>query len=429
MVGDALLRVLDLSPGGLLRSGSYIVLFAVAVLLWSRRRAHAWSGRLAAAYALSAVGGIGYNLIGANTTDTAELSRAVAVPTILLTAACSVAAGILWWPLAWRLLKGRGPRRAGLVAGGTLAALNVAGIAVAIHGGHWFDLEPMVYRLGLLLPITVGLVAAAEDARVRPGPAALFWAAAFPLWAEAMLYAGGAIQSPTLYSGLLGMLIFSAAPVMRLAATGWGLRAAGSSRTVLALVLVSLAIATTGSLLGDDGAARLGVSGVVLVGANVAALLLLRRHGLFGDASAGRRRVRLSKGMVASLGLAALFITAQVAQNFFSAKIGLYSGGIVAGAVVFVAYPLQRAAERAVERGRRGDEAEGGPLAIYRSQVELAWKDGRMGANERMMLRDLRVRLGLAAEEAETVDHDVASRHTRPRGARRRPDLGPEADD
>ena len=44
---------------------------------------------------------------------------------------------------------------------------------------------------------------------------------------------------------------------------------------------------------------------------------------------------------------------------------------------------------------------------LYRDQVELAWHDGLMGVKERMILRNLRDRLGIAPHEAERMEDDV----------------------
>jgi hypothetical protein len=138
------------------------------------------------------------------------------------------------------------------------------------------------------------------------------------------------------------------------------------------------------------------------------------RLGLLG---VGLDTISFRVGALASLGLAALFITAQLAQNFLSDKLGLALGGIVAGAVVFAAFPLQRAAERVMERQRTPASA---PLQQYRTQVELAWRDGRLGANERLMLAEFRRQLGLGLVDAERIDSEVATQHVTPKRRPRR---------
>lgn len=401
---------LDLTPGGLLRSGSYIVLLALAFLLWSRRSAHPWNRRLAVAYACSAIGACVFNLVGANTVGLDGVSRSLAIPVAVTTGLSSLAAGVMLWQIVRDFLGSGRQRVLGLALTVGILLLGLADAIVLVMERYWFEFEPLVYRVGLLLPVAVGLVLSAEGAKQNPARSALFWAAMLPYWGEAMLYGGEMIhyvgEGVTRYD----VIVFVAAMGTRLLATLWGLRAVGVSRTILVLVLAVLGIATLASLLGVERSATLGVSGILLVSANVATLFLLRRGGAFGPL--GQSSLRLSRGTVASLGLAVLFITAQVAQNFFSAEIGLYSGGIIAGVVVFAAYPLQKAVERVIDR----KPSPSGPAAFYRQQVETAWRDGQLGANERVMLRDLRLHLGISAEEADAVDHDVAVRQlARPR--------------
>lgn len=148
-----------------------------------------------------------------------------------------------------------------------------------------------------------------------------------------------------------------------------------------------------------------GVSGVLLLLADLAALSGILRFGLLGRDVRGPRR--LGNGTLASLALAGLFITAQVAQNFLGAKYGVYLGGVVAGVVVFAASPIQRAVERTVERSRTGGATAA--ARRYRRQVELAWADGKVGAKERLMLAEARDALGLDAGAALAIEDEVAA--------------------
>lgn len=119
-------------------------------------------------------------------------------------------------------------------------------------------------------------------------------------------------------------------------------------------------------------------------------------------------RVAVNKGAVAAGALATLFIVAQVAQNFFSAKYGLLTGGIIAGTFLFAASPVQRSFERLGEKGpaggsrgraspsRVGKEQE----AAYRDAVRLAWRDRRFEPAEEIALANLADRLGLTAMRA-----------------------------
>lgn len=118
------------------------------------------------------------------------------------------------------------------------------------------------------------------------------------------------------------------------------------------------------------------------------------------------------RGAVAGTALATLFIVAQLAQNFFSAEYGLLTGGIVAGAFLFAASPLQRAMERFGE-GRPTRTANGRTSApsrqeeAFRDAVRLAWRDRRFDRREEVALANLADSLGLSAKRATEVRHAV----------------------
>src|SRR5204863_2694547 len=92
------------------------------------------------------------------------------------------------------------------------------------------------------------------------------------------------------------------------------------------------------------------------------------------DPFRGTVRAAQSKRLVAApVALALVFIVAQVAQNFFSAKYGLYLGGVVAGTFLFAASPLQRAMER----------TSGRPAAVSERQLPTAPSDRDEAAGRR----------------------------------------------
>lgn len=168
--------------------------------------------------------------------------------------------------------------------------------------------------------------------------------------------------------------------------------------TVLAATLVAMLLAMPDF---DDGG--FGAVANLLALAGVA-------YALFRLDLVGTPIPRPRAGVLASVALATLFITAEVVQNFTSDSFGLVTGGILAGAAVFVAYPLQRAAERAVDRGAG---PAGSATDKYRRFVETAWRDGRLGANERLLLGEARRQLGLDAEAAAAIDEAVAHGHAK----------------
>ncbi len=126
------------------------------------------------------------------------------------------------------------------------------------------------------------------------------------------------------------------------------------------------------------------------------------------------KRPTARRGALAGLALAALLISTQVLQNLLSAGGNLVVGGVITGVVVFASLPLQRAAERAVEK-RKHHAGQDSPASKYRRHAEIAWIDGNLSANERLMLAETRRQLGLDAETAASIDEQVAAWHARRR--------------
>lgn len=122
----------------------------------------------------------------------------------------------------------------------------------------------------------------------------------------------------------------------------------------------------------------------------------------------------VKRGVLATGALAALFITAQVAQNFFAAQYGLLMGGVVAGAVVFAASPIQRAMEAKAQprpansvtlaaANRREED--------FRNALRLALRDRRVSREEEAQLFRLAESLGIGAGRAfELRDEAEAER-------------------
>ena len=46
-------------------------------------------------------------------------------------------------------------------------------------------------------------------------------------------------------------------------------------------------------------------------------------------------------------------------------------------------------------------------LEIYREQLQLAWEDGKITEKERMMLKDLRLSLGISDKEHERLEKEL----------------------
>lgn len=128
----------------------------------------------------------------------------------------------------------------------------------------------------------------------------------------------------------------------------------------------------------------------------------------------GKRSI--DRSTLAAGALALLFIVAQVAQNFLSASYGLITGGIVAGAFLFAAQPLQRAMERITEGPRNGQAQARGPAGAsaseskreaYRRALRVALRDRVLTPEEEVELAHVAHELGLSAPEAVALKHDV----------------------
>ena len=122
----------------------------------------------------------------------------------------------------------------------------------------------------------------------------------------------------------------------------------------------------------------------------------------------------VNRGAVAAGSLAVLFIVAQVMQNFFSAEYGLLTGGVIAGAFLFAASPVQRAFESMGEhksprgRGKRVQAEDS-----YRAALRFALKDQKLTKEEERSLVLLAHDLGIAPPRAYELRDEIA-RERRP---------------
>lgn len=146
--------------------------------------------------------------------------------------------------------------------------------------------------------------------------------------------------------------------------------------------------------------------GLALVGYGVA------RHSLFDLDLKVKWTVKQST--VAAAFIAVFFLVSEGAQEFFAAQAGLgpYLGIGAAAVLVFALAPLQRLAENVADRAVPGtkevSEMDGAERAqLFREQVELVWMDGTLSSKDRLVLSNLRDRLGLDTEEAERIEVEV----------------------
>ncbi|MBI2077085.1 MAG: hypothetical protein HYT80_01760 [Euryarchaeota archaeon] len=140
--------------------------------------------------------------------------------------------------------------------------------------------------------------------------------------------------------------------------------------------------------------------------------LALVRHQLFGIEV--RVRWAVSRGTIAAIFTLAFLVATNVAANLFEAAgWGVVLGGVAAGLLVFGLTPIQRFADSlanaAVPSARAVNRLSGAErIAIYREQAALAWQDGMLSRDERVLLDGLRNRLGLAREDAMRIEEEEA---------------------
>jgi hypothetical protein len=122
----------------------------------------------------------------------------------------------------------------------------------------------------------------------------------------------------------------------------------------------------------------------------------------------------IHRGPIAIVFTAILFMVAQVAQNFFAAQYGLALGGVVAGAFLFAARPLQDTVDGLSKAGlaRGGGTALGGRVPgldltegemRYRNAARLAARDRPLTREEEAHLYHLAQAMGIGAGRAHEI--------------------------
>ena len=152
---------------------------------------------------------------------------------------------------------------------------------------------------------------------------------------------------------------------------------------------------------GGADAGDSGLHGAARTAAVVVLAFAFARGGFLGG------RLALRHGTVATALLGVVFVVAQVAQNFLSAQYGLVMGGVIAGMLLFVANPIQRAAERIVSGETPGRRGEHRYAEAYRLAVRAAVGDGRLTRDEEGHLAELAEHLGIGAGEALRLRREV----------------------
>lgn len=416
---------LDTSVGALIRSGAALLGFVLGCFVLAAKPRTRFTWGLGTLLVLD---GIGYAIFTLAGGYAGFPHRELAISALVVTSAVALAATGLLLATFGPDIRRLPEHRLLLVSGVVAAAASLIVIPFSIAETDWADLQDILETtdgiaylayLAALALSGIALLARVRRDRSNPQARALLLVAAYAV-SNVVLPAGRylaeAAQANADWLAIALLLATSAALVqaplgfLRLHAVG------GWSRWVpIVLLLACLATVPIRAILESNGLLNNGFGGIVSL-----AGLLGVGYAIFRLDLLGVPVPRPRAGFLAALGLAALFITAQVAQNFLSDQLGLLLGGVVAGAVVFVAYPLQKAAERAVEQ--RKHASDHGPAAKYRRLVETAWTDGKLGANERLLLAEARRQLGLDAEAASAIDEEVAARHVaHGRASRRAP--------
>lgn len=142
-----------------------------------------------------------------------------------------------------------------------------------------------------------------------------------------------------------------------------------------------------------------------LLVASLVAYALLRHHFLDLDL---RINWTISRGTVVAILAATFLVVFQVVENALDQTFGIVVGGVVTGLMLLAIKPLERLGDRIASslhpRGRldRLDKAQ--REALFREQAEMVWADGVIGRKERLLLDNLRERLGITAEVALRIE-------------------------
>lgn len=425
----------DVSPGSIIRSGVGFVGCALAVAMWRlkpRPRPIAWAAVALAGLSFAAVA---YNLLGIDAynegiadalRDEDPANDAVPAPTgttftgLWVDAVANGVAAVAAVVAAVHLLRDLRSAKALAISGlAGLAIFLAVAVLAAFHPDGPDSAVSWADTLGYAGAITaLAFLAGCVAARAREGGdgawtppllAVLAWVLATET-AGIVGYGFGALAESSQEGWyLVAAPMFVVALVMLVrAARGPAGRAAWTS--VLALLATAVAAEVAAVFFEDGDAITESMeSGLTFVAYAALGTMLLRAE-LWRALTVGRR---IGRATIVPLALALLFATAEVVQNFTSSERGLYAGGVVAFLTVLMANPIQKRLEGGAKRARLAGDA----AAKYRRLVETAWTDGKLGANERLLLAESRRQLGLDAETASDIDDEVARKHAQRGGS------------
>lgn len=143
----------------------------------------------------------------------------------------------------------------------------------------------------------------------------------------------------------------------------------------------------------------------------VAVVYALVRHRLF-DIDIHMKK-GIVRGTIVVLFLALFFSASKIAENYFSDNSSLLVGGVSAGLALLALSPMEKLGRKVADMllpnaTPTSDLPHEGRIAIFRDQARLIWSDGVMGRKERLVLDQLRERLGIPLEIAYEIEHTEA---------------------
>lgn len=229
---------------------------------------------------------------------------------------------------------------------------------------------------------------------------------------EAALWAGTAL--PSLGSGPAGWPLIAGLGVVCVAVVALS----GRARIVVPIALTAAGVC---AYLGNRAPLFMPASiGFLLLGLwrmtlpALAAYALLR-HRLF-DLDV-RVKLVLQRATIGAVFAGVFFVVTEGSAYVLGSQFGMLAGIVAVGALVPAMGPLRRAAERIAELlPEASAPARELPLErrrqIYHEFALQAWADGALAREERAFLDQIRVRLGLSAEDALRLESE-ASQATR----------------
>jgi len=122
----------------------------------------------------------------------------------------------------------------------------------------------------------------------------------------------------------------------------------------------------------------------------------------------------LARALVVGAFVVVFFAASEGTERLVAARYGTLGGLFAAAALAVALVPLQRGADRLVDRVMPGVEPspeylQARRLELYRAAVESAHESGGVSEKERETLARLRAKLGIEERVAERVERDVLS--------------------